>query len=58
MEAPRVKKAPEVIHHGTKTSIELPAKSTNVGLMSTDAGQSNRLVHNSKNLEPREQTDD
>ena len=52
MEAPRVKKSPEVIHHGSK--IELPTKNANVGLMSTDAGQSNRLVHNSKNLEPRE----
>ena len=57
MEAPRVKKAPEVVN-ASKTSIDAPSRTANIGLMSTDAGQSNRLVHNSKNLEPKEQTDD
>ena len=57
MEAPRVKKAPEVVN-SSKTSIDAPSRTANIGLMSTDAGQSNRLVHNSKNLEPKEQTDD
>ena len=55
MEAPRVKKGPEVFN---ASSSKEPSKNVNVGLMSTDAGQSNRLVHNSKSIERNDQNDE